>query len=111
MQQFEEMVFINNMQQSEDIVYGSDSDLPIIPWKNVPINTVYRINGVKGCGETVIIDLIDINGCVYRTLAPYQLSKDIRKKPTGDVLFVRSMGIKKNTPQGWYYDYNLVNIS
>ena len=109
--QFEELAFVNDMlRESDDTVDGNGTDLPVTPWRNVPINTIFRVDGVKNCGETMILDLIDINERVYRTLAPYQLSKDILRKRYGDVLFVRAMGIKKNA-YGWYYDYNLVNVS
>ena len=108
--QFEELAFGNDMpRESVDTVDGSE--LPVTSWRNLPINTIFRVDGVKNCGgETMILDLIDINERVYRTLAPYQLSKDILRQRSGDVLFVRAMGIKKNT-YGWYYDYNLVNVS
>ena len=108
--QFEELAFGNDMpRESVDTVDGSE--LPVTSWRNLPINTIFRVDGVKKCGgETMILDLIDINERVYRTLAPYQLSKDILRKRAGDVLFVRAMGIKKNA-YGWYYDYNLVNVS
>ena len=106
---FEELAFGNDvLREIADTIDGTD--LPVKPWKNVPINTIFRVDGVKNCGETMILDLIDINERVYRTLAPYQLSKDILRKRSGDVLFVRAMGIKKNT-YGWYYEYNLVNVS
>ena len=108
--QFEELAFGNDMpRESVDTVDGIDH-VPTTSWKDVPINTIFRVDGVKKCGETMILDLIDINECVYRTLVPYQLSKDILRKRAGDVLFGRAMGIKKNA-YGWYYDYNLVNVS
>ena len=109
--QFEELVFVNDMlRESDDTVDGTDH-VPITSWRNLPINTIFRVDGGKNCdGETMILDLIDINERVYRTLAPYQLSRDILRQRSGDVLFVRAMGIKKNT-YGWYYDYNLVNVS
>ena len=91
--EFEELAFVNDMLRESDDTAVDGTDLPVTPWKNVPINTIFRVDGVKNCGETMILDLIDINERVYRTLAPY-----------------RAMGIKKNT-YGWYYDYNLVNVS
>ena len=110
--QFEELAFGNDMsRESDDTVDGTDH-VPTTSWRNLPINTIFRVDGVKNCGgETMILDLIDINERVYRTLAKdIHLSKDIHRKRSGDVLFVRAMGIKKNT-YGWYYDYNLVNVS
>ena len=94
------------------------TDSTILKWREVPTETIYRIDGVDKMntriGEAIVVALSNKDGDSMRVFATSVLKNDLQDfKPEYQTWYIRSIGKKesKRNPGQSFYHYELMKMN